>query len=227
MKKIIITLLSIASIAHATTIAWNAEGENVFDFYNSENWDFSESELQEIDPNSPTINDLIIADAYIMEGSASYSNIEIGDEFSVTLVSSTFIFENANGFSGVDDEDNTLSTVNLTQESVMDAMFSTLGLEINVDSTSLLILRGSGDAINSQTERSVVNLAQNAKLTLDSVEEFVEQGDDILVNGVSFTEDPSILIFSGTTATAIPESHSVLLSALPIILLLRRRSRWN
>lgn len=61
----------------------------------------------------------------------------------------------------------------------MDAMFSAIGLKINVDSTSSLTLRGAGDSINSQIERSVINLSPNAKLTLDSIEEFSEQGNDI------------------------------------------------
>ena len=107
----------------------------------------------------------------------------------------------------------------------MNAMFSTVGLQINVDSTSSLTLRGSGDAINSQTERSIVNLAPNAKLTLDSIEEFAEQGNDILVNGVSFSEDSSILIFNGTSATAIPETNSVLLGSMGVLLLLGIRKR--
>jgi len=225
MKKIITTLLSIVSMANASTIIWNAEEANVYDFYDTPNWDFSESDLQELDRDAPIPVDLVITTTYVFEDSPSYSNIELEDNITLTLVSSTFIFENANGFAGVNDDNDTYSTVNLTQESVMNAMFSTVGLQINVDSTSSLTLRGSGDAINSQTERSIVNLAPNAKLTLDSIEEFAEQGNDILVNGVSFSEDSSILIFNGTSATAIPETNSVLLGSMGVLLLLGIRKR--
>jgi hypothetical protein len=107
----------------------------------------------------------------------------------------------------------------------MDAMFSAIGLKINVDSTSSLTLRGAGDSINSQIERSIVNLSPNAQLTLDSIEEFSEQGDDIYLNGVSFSQNPSILKFSGTTGTAIPEVNFILFSAIPIILLLNKKRR--
>jgi hypothetical protein len=107
----------------------------------------------------------------------------------------------------------------------MNAMFSAIGLEINVDSTSSLTLRGAGDSINSQIERSIVNLSPNAQLTLSSIEEFVEQGDDIYLNGVSFSQNPSILKFNGTTGTAIPESNSVLLASISAFLLLRTKKR--
>ena len=43
MKKILTTLLSIVSMANASTIIWNAEEANVYDFYDTANWDFSES----------------------------------------------------------------------------------------------------------------------------------------------------------------------------------------
>jgi hypothetical protein len=104
-------------------------------------------------------------------------------------------------------------------------MFSAIGLEINVDSTSSLTLRGAGDSVNSQIERSIVNLSPNAQLTLNSLEEFSEQGNDIYLNGVSFAQNPSILKFNGNTGTAIPEAHLILLSAVSTILLLSQRRR--
>ena len=107
----------------------------------------------------------------------------------------------------------------------MDAMFSTMGLQINVDSTSSLTLRGAGDAINSHTERSIVNLYPNAQLTLNSISEFTEQGDDIYLNGVSFSQNPAILKFNGTTGTAIPESNSILFAAISVFLLVGIRKK--
>ena len=208
-------------------ITWDADEAEIYDFYDAPNWDFSQSDSQELNRDSPITNILTITDSLILEDSPSYSHIEIGDGFSVTLISTDFAFQNNNGFTGVEDDDGIYSVLNITEGSSMDAMFSAIGLEINVDSTSSLTLRGAGDSINSQTERSIVNLSPNAKLTLDSIEEFSEQGDDIYLNGVSFNQDPSILKFNGNTGTAIPEFNSILFNAIPIILLLRRRNRFN
>jgi hypothetical protein len=206
-------------------ITWDADEEEIYDFYDAPNWDFSQSDSLELDRDSPIANILTITDALILEDSPSYSNIEIGDGFSVTLKSTDFTFQNNNGFTGVNDDDDVYSTLNITEGSSMDAMFSAIGLKINVDSTSSLTLRGAGDSINSQTERSIVNLSPNAKLTLNSIQEFSEQGNDIYLNGVSFSQDPSILKFNGTTGTAIPEINFVLFSAIPIILLLSNKKR--
>ena len=208
-------------------ITWDADEAEIYDFYDAPNWDFSQSDSQELNRDSPITNILTITDSLILEDSPSYSHIEIGDGFSVTLISTDFAFQNNNGFTGVEDDDGIYSVLNITEGSSMDAMFSAIGLEINVDSTSSLTLRGAGDSINSQIERSIVNLSPNAKLTLDSIEEFSEQGDDIYLNGVSFNQDPSILKFNGNTGTAIPEFNSILFNAIPIILLLRRRDRFN
>jgi len=207
-------------------ITWDAEEEDIYDFYDAPNWDFSESDLKELDRDSAITSILTITDAKILEDSPSYSNIEIGNGFSVTLKSTDFTFQNNNGFTGVKDDDGVYSTLNITEGSSMDAMFSAIGLKINVDSTSSLTLRGAGDSINSQTERSIVNLSPNARLTLNSVKEFSEQGNDIYLNGVSFSQNPSILKFNGTTGTAIPEAHLILLSAISTIFLLSQRRRW-
>ena len=208
-------------------VIWDAAEEEIYDFYDSSNWDFSQSDSLELDRDSPIASILTITDALILEDSPSYSNIEIGDGFSVTLKSTDFTFQNSNGFTGVNDDDDVVSTLNIFEGSNIDAMFSSVGLEINVDSTSSLTLRGAGDAINSNAERSTVNLYPNAQLTLNSLSEFTEQGDDIYLNGVSFSQNPAILKFNGNTGTAIPEVNSILFNAIPIILLLRRRNRFN
>jgi len=206
-------------------ITWDGAGEEIYDFYDAPNWDFSQSDSQELNRDFPIANILSITDALILEDSPSYSNIEIGDGFSVTVIATDFTFQNNNGFTGVDDDDNVYSVLNITEGSSMNAMFSAIGLEINVDSTSSLTLRGAGDSINSQIERSIVNLSPNAQLTLSSIEEFAEQGDDIYLNGVSFSQNPSILKFNGTTGTAIPESNSVLFAGISVFLLLRTKKR--
>ena len=207
-------------------ITWDADEAEIYDFYDAPNWDFSQSDSLELDRDSPIASILTITDALILEDSPSYSNIEIGDGFSVTLKSTDFTFQNSNGFTGVNDDDNAYSVLNITEGSSMDAMFSTIGLKINVDSTSSLTLRGAGDSINSQTERSIVNLSPNAKLTLSSLNQFTVQGDDIYLNGVSFSKNPEILKFNGNTGTAIPEAHLILLSAISTILFLNQRRRW-
>lgn len=206
-------------------IVWDAEEEDIYDFYDAPNWDFSESDLKELDRDSAIASILTITDAKILEDSPSYSNIEIGNGFSLTLKSTSFTFQNSNGFAGVDDDNDVVSTLNIFEGSSMDAMFSTMGLQINVDSTSSLTLRGAGDAINSHAERSIVNLHPNAQLTLNSLSEFTEQGDDIYLNGVSFSQNPDILKFNGNTGTAIPEVHFVLFSAIPMILLFSKKRR--
>ena len=206
-------------------ITWDADEAEIYDFYDAPNWDFSQSDSLELNRESPITNILTITDALILEDSPSYSNIEINDGFSVTLVSTDFTFQNNNGFTGVEDDENVYSVLNITEGSSMDAMFSAIGLKINVDSTSSLTLRGAGDSINSQIERSIVNLSPNAKLTLSSLDQFAVQGSDIYLNGVSFSQNPSILKFNGTTGTAIPEINFVLFSAIPIILLLNKKRR--
>lgn len=206
-------------------ITWDAEEQEIYDFYDGSNWNFSQSDSLELDRDSPIANILSITDAFIIEDSPAYSHIEIADGFSVTLKSTDFTFENANGFTGVNDDDNVYSTLNITEGSSMNAAFSAVGLEINVDSTSSLTLRGLGASINSQLERSVVNLSPNAQLTLSSIEKFAQQGDDIYLNGVSFSQNPSILKFNGTTGTAIPEISSILFSSIAILLLLSNKKR--
>lgn len=206
-------------------ISWDAEEEDIYDFYDAPNWDFSESDLKELNRDSAITSILTITDAKILEDSPSYSNIEIANGFSVTLKSTSFTFKNNNGFTGVKDDDGVYSTLNITEGSSMDAMFSAIGLQINVDSTSSLTLRGGGDSINSQTERSIVNLSPNAKLTLSSLNQFATQGDDIYLNGVSFSKNPAILKFNGTTGTAIPEKNSVLLASILLFLILRTKNR--
>jgi hypothetical protein len=206
-------------------ITWDAEEEDIYDIYDAPNWDFSESDLKELDRDSAIASILTITDAKILEDSPSYSNIEIGNGFSLTLKSTSFTFKNDNGFTGVNDDGNVYSTLNITEGSIMNAMFSAIGLQINVDSTSSLTLRGGGDSINSQTERSIVNLSPNAKLTLSSLNQFAVQGNDIYLNGVSFSQNPAILKFNGTTGTAIPESNSVLLASILLFLILSTKKR--
>lgn len=225
-----LTILSCATLSSQAVIVWTGGGASD-DFYDAANWDFSGSASASV--ASPTDDIMTITSATLNEPSAAFSNIEIGDGLSVVLDGTSFTFTNNNGFTGVDDGPGTvpvnpISTLSLTNGSTLNSQFASVGIDILVDSTSSLIFRGAGDPINSQTERTRILLSPGAQLTLASVAEFTEQGADIIVDGVSFADDSSILNFSGTTGTAvapIPEPGSVLFAALSGCLLFGRRRR--
>ncbi len=85
-------------------------------------------------------------------------------------------------------------------------MFFLKSASINVDGDSSVNLLGGGDPLPNNLEViAALHLAPGAQATLASLAEFTEQGAQIFVNGVSFADDTSILTFSGSTATAIPE----------------------
>lgn len=92
---------------------------------------------------------------------------------------------------------------------------------ITVDSTSSLSV-----TTTTATPFASVDLALGAQLTLSSEAYFTTHGSRILVNGVSYADDSSILSFSGTTATAVlvPEpSSTALLGLSGLALIMRRR----
>lgn len=225
-RKLILkgSLILVTCLSCQGVITWTGGGTND-DFYDTANWDFSGSGSASV--SEPTDDDIIISDATINEPSGAFTNLDIGDGFSVTLSATSFTFTNNNGFTGVNDAGDAVSTLNILGGSSMNAQFASVGIEINVDSTSSLTFRGGGDPINSQTEKTTIVLQPGAQLTLPTVAEFTEQGADIVVGGITFAEDPSILTFSGTTATAIaavPEPSSSLLAALGLLgLTIRRR----
>jgi hypothetical protein len=212
-------------LSSQAVIVWSGGG-GTDDFYDSNNWDFSGSGSALV--ASPTDDDMTIAGATISEPSGAFTNIEIGDGLSVTLDATSFTFANNNGFSGVNDAGDVLSVLNIVNGSFFSAQFAAIGITINVDATSSLLFRGGGDPINSQIEKTTINLEPGAQLSLASFAEFAEQGADIVVNGVTFADDPSILSISGTTGTAIapvPEPSSSILAALGALALLARRRK--
>ena len=222
------TLIALAATSTSQAVIVWTGGGNTADFYDSANWDFSGSAETAMpigggNPSAATADDLVIAGATLNETSGAFTNIEIGDGLSVTLNGTAFTFANGNGFTGLNDAADVLSTVNLINGSSLNTQFSAIGITLNVDSTSSLIFRGGGDPINSQIEKTTVILAPGARLTLPTVAEFTEQGADIEVGGVSFAADPSILSFDGTTATAVPEPSSMALVLLAAMSLTRRR----
>lgn len=226
-KCLIASLALAATATSQAVIVWNGGGDNS-NFYDNANWDFSGSVETGMpasggNPSAATADDILILGATINETSGAFTNIEIGDGLSVTLDGTSFRFTNNNGFTGLNDAGDVTSTFNIINGSSFNAQFAAVGITVNVDSTSSIRFRGGGDPINSQVEQTTINLAPGAQLTLASVAEFTEQGADIRVGGISFSDDPSILSLNGTTATAVPEPSSVVLMFVAGLGLIRRR----
>lgn len=239
MKPILpLLMLGLGAAAAQAAITWTGGGDAT-NFYDDANWDFTGGAIANMPvsggaASDPILDDMNITGVTIDENSGAFTNIEIGDGFSLSLDAVTFNFTQSNGFTGVDDGGDVASVVNLTNGSLLNGQFISVGLTVNVDSTSELRIRGGGDGINSQTEATVVNLAPGAKLTLPTEAEFTEQADtqggSIFVNGVQVTGTNlhSLLTFvdngGSVTATAVPEpGSSALLGLAGLGLLVRRR----
>ncbi len=225
MKKTltIVGVLSASVIASHATVVWTGAANT--DFYNDANWDFSGAVngTTAINPSTDINEDLSISGA---AGLTGVGRLDLGAGYSITLTNSSFA--PSSGVNGVVDGDPSNSVLNVLAGSAMTSTWLTEGMTLNVDGTSSYTLRGAGDPINSQSEKTTINLAPGATLTLASVAEFTEQGLDIMVNGVSFAADTNILTFSGNTATAvgaaIPEPSGVTLIGLAgLAMILRRR----
>ena len=232
MRSILTPFLCLAAIIAAAetqaAIIFTAGGADANAAFADDNYDFSGSSVSAID------EDVTIADDVTMTGTtlnandfiAGFGQYQMGDGFSLTLDSATFVSNGSGGIAGVDDGADAPSFFNLNNGSHMDMQFVSVGAVVNVDGTSSLRFRGGGDPINSQTERSIINLAPGAQLILPSAAEFTEQGVDILVNGVAFADNTDVLMINGGTATAvapIPEPMSIALLAMGLIGALRVR----
>lgn len=225
MKKIltIAGVLSASVIASHASVVWTGATNN--DFYNDANWDFSGAVngTTAINPSTDINEDLTVNGAAGLTGGG---RLDLGAGYSITLTNSSFAPNS--GVNGVVDGNPNNSVLNVLGGSSMTSTWLTEGMTLNVDGTSSYTLRGAGDPINSQSEKTTINLEPGAQLTLASLAEFTEQGADITVNGVSFAADTSILTFSGNTATAvgtvIPEPSGVALIGLAgLAMILRRR----
>lgn len=225
MKKIltIAGVLSATFIASHATVVWTGAANT--DFYNDANWDFSGAVngTTAINPSTDINENLTVNGAAGLTGAG---RLDLGAGYSITLTNSSFAPNS--GVNGVVDGNPNNSVLNVLGGSAMTSTWLTEGMTLNVDGTSSYTLRGAGDPINSQSEKTTINLTPGAQLTLASVAEFTEQGADIMVNGVSFATDNSILTFSGNTATAvgtaIPEPSGIALIGLAgLAMILRRR----
>ncbi len=171
-----------------------------------------------------------------MTGAAGgFGALILGDGFSLNLDNTNITMSGTSGLQGVDDGAGTARinapmSVNATNGSTINIQFSSVGVDLNIDATSSLTIRGGGDGINSQTEITRVDLAAGGMLTMTNAAEIDEQiGEgDIYVDGVQVTAANKATLLSGAgstvTALAVPEPSSTALLGLGgLALILRRR----
>lgn len=237
MKRTILTTALAVCLAQAASaaIVWTGGGDTT-NFYDDANWNFGGS--GSVTMANPTDDDVEITGATLTIN----GNVDIGNGFAITLDSASYTFGNNTGFRGIDDDataanqsSGVTSVLNLNNGSYVSSQYVTVGLTVNIDSTSELYLRGTGDPLNSQSELSAVYLTTGGKLTLATLAEFSEQADtdggSIYVNGVQVTgatlEDHFSFVDNGgsVTATAIPEPGSAALLGLASLGLIFRRRK--
>lgn len=221
------TLLSIgfaaaSALTSQAAISWTGAIDSAP--FDDGNWDFSGSTESSIVADVAILDNITVTNvAPPASGSSggSFAQFKLGEGYSMTITNTSFDFLGTDGVAG--SAGGSQENINLIGSS-LNIQFASVGIDINVDGTSSLNIRGGGDGINSQTAPTRVNLSVGGQLTLPTLAEFTEQGNEIFVNGVSYNSDTSILSFSGTTATAVPEPASTALLGLGgIALILRRR----
>jgi len=222
-------LVATSSVTQAAVI-FTGGGADPNAVFADDNYDFSGSSLTAIDEFTAIEDDVTMTGTSVTANDfTSFGQYLMGDGFSLTLDGATFISTNSGGIAGFNDVADAPSFFNVNNGSNMDMQFASVGAVVNVDGTSSLRFRGGGDPINSQTERTIINLAPGATLILPSAAEFTEQGPDIFVNGVSFADNTDILMINGGTATAVapvpePMSIAMLVMGLLGVTQLRRRA---
>ncbi|WP_425399017.1 PEP-CTERM sorting domain-containing protein [Aeoliella sp.] len=184
-------------------ISWTGGGLDPSLVFAEDNYDLSGSTVTAIDPNVAVFDDVVFSGANISASDFGGGALQIGDSYSLSLNSTTFVTDATGGISGV--AGGTTSAVHLSNGSSLSTQFATVGLTVNVDATSAITFRGGGDPINSQTSPTQVHLTPGATITMASDTEFSEHLAEIFVDGVSAADDFSILSFDGTgmTATAV------------------------
>ncbi len=228
------TLLSIGFAAAAMTsqaaIVWTGASDS--DPFNDANWDLTGSTVTTIAVNTAILDNLTVSNLGTSasgDSAVSFGQFQLGEGFSMTITGTSFDLTGNEGFAG--SGAGATETVTLIG-STSSLQFFSNGIDVIVDGTSSLTIRGGGDGINSQTAESHVNLLTGGMLTMTNAAEITEQiGEgDIFVNGVQVTAGNRVSLISGTGATItalaapVPEPSSTALLGLGgLALLLRRR----
>ena len=215
-------LLAAAAVgtqAHAV-ITWTGAGVDPTLRFAEDNWDFTGSTVTQIDPTVPIEDDVLYQNVNVtaLDQTIFDDTFLLANGFTLTFDNSVFDTSGTvGGFDGVDDDPGTgfsegdPAFINVINNSFLNIQYFNSGLVMTVDSTSEVFFRGGGDPINSQREGVDLILEPGAVLTLPAGgtddAEFIEQGDDILVKGVPFSDGtnilrPQALSFSGNIATA-------------------------
>ncbi|MGI9241033.1 MAG: PEP-CTERM sorting domain-containing protein [Verrucomicrobiales bacterium] len=222
MRRTTIAAILLATSLCSTKAAVVWTGGTSTDPFEDSNWDFSGSAETAVDSNVSIEDDITITNGNIeIPNLAGQVRLQIGNGFTMTLDNS-ILGVVAGGNDGVGGQPSgTGVTVNVTNGSQLNPFFVVNAVTVNVDASSSASFGGGGTPINIST----VNLTPGSSLTLASLAEFTEQGAKIFVNGVSFSEDTSILSFSGNTGTAIPEPTGLALLGLAGLACCLRRRR--
>lgn len=208
--------------AHAS-ILWI--GGTDTNFYTTANWDFSGSSFSAA--NFTAAN--TITDSLVINGATGLSlngTLTLADSVTLTLTNATLSSSGTFGINGVNDAGNLYSNLILTGSSSLSTQFIAVGMSASVGTGSTLILRGTGDPINSQTEPSRVLLSPGGSVNFANSAEYVDHITEIFntQSGNSLSATPAdFLPSTGATITAVPEPMSAALGALGLLGLLRRR----
>lgn len=244
MNKSTSTLALLALLAATPAYAaiyWTG-GHTDDSFFSSDNWDFSSSTLTAGTFAEPLADHATITGATINEPGGSFSNLDIGEGFSVTLDGTSFMQTNANGFRGVvGGVDEAMTLIN---GSSLNGQFVSNGLAVSLNGGSSLTLRGGGGAIGgSGVTIDILDATSGLIFTAKTAAEAVSQYSGFIsVNGAAsiFGADPLVLeagdnafiVENGASgadnvtvfAVAVPEpSSAALLGLAGLALILRRR----
>lgn len=246
MKTNVLAILVLGVCSSQGAITW--VGGSSTDFWDDANWNFTGStyDAASFNPLTPIADNILMANATGITVAVD-QGLRLANGFGLTLDLSNLFVDGTSansGINGVDDDPamnpstGVYSYVYLRNGSFLNTQFTAIGMNINVDGTSHMQYRGSGDPINGQSERTIVNLAVGARLTLPTQAEFMEQAttqnSDILVAGISFGLDSTVLSFSGAgpvtgTAVLVPEPSATILglTGAGLALAWRRRRQGN
>lgn len=218
LKHAIITtsLLAALSMPASAVIVWTGAVDS--DLTNDGNWDFSGSALATV----AGITSATLADDLQFSGTPTNAPTlgELGGQPTWGVTAGNTITFDGVAMSNSGNDGLGLGIINVTNGGSFTSFFA--NATVNVDASSSITLQGAGDPIPGV---ATINLTPGAQLTMASVAEFTEQGGQILVNGVDFNTDNSILSFSGTTATAVPEPTSTALLGLGGLAMIFRRRK--